>query len=112
VFRNVVLQAIGRSPEVAVGMSRLDLRRGDRLLLCTDGLTSAVGDGDIAEVISRARSVAEACDHLVALANERGGRDNTTVVLMGVGGPGAPEADQDEAFASTVETLLPYELTP
>jgi serine/threonine protein phosphatase PrpC len=112
VFRNVVLQAIGKSPEVSVGMSRLDLRRGDRLLLCTDGLSGAVPDEDIARVISSAPSIVEACDRLVALANERGGRDNTTVVIVGVGGAGVPEADDDEAFSSTVQDLIPYELRP
>jgi serine/threonine protein phosphatase PrpC len=111
-FRNVVLQAIGKTPQLSVEMSRLELRCGDRLLLCSDGLSGAVRDDDIASVISRARSIDEACDRLVGRANENGGRDNTTVVLVAVGGSGVPEPDEHEAFAGTFETLIPFELAP
>jgi protein phosphatase len=57
------------------------LEDGDCLLLCTDGLNDMVKDEDIAELLERHPSPAEAADALVALALERGGRDNVTVVV-------------------------------
>ena len=101
ILRNVILQAIGRIPELRVAMSRLELRRGDRLLLCTDGLTSMVADGDLAKIVSGGPGLDAACDRLIARANEQGGRDNVTVILADVSGPDVPEAREDGELADT-----------
>lgn len=90
-------------------MSRLDLRRGDHLLLCTDGLTSMATDKEVASIVSNARSVDVACARLIARANERGGRDNVTVILARVGGPQVAEGGEDEEFSETFRTLVSYE---
>lgn len=58
------------------------LMPGDVLLLCSDGLTDLVGDAEIAGIVARASSLDDAADALVALANQRGGHDNITVVLL------------------------------
>jgi protein phosphatase len=69
----------GEQPEI----QRLPLADGDRVLLCTDGLTEMVDDAAIAAVLRQTPSSAAACQSLVDLALERGGRDNVTVVMAG-----------------------------
>jgi PPM family protein phosphatase len=54
---------------------------GDRLVLCTDGLTNHVGNDEIADVLETTRTSQEACDRLVDLALEGGGLDNVTVIV-------------------------------
>jgi len=82
-FRHVLLQAIGRKEKVEIALDGIDLVRGDTLLLCSDGLSGKVGirelDGHLAG------DDLKACgDALVALANERGGEDNITVIIARV----------------------------
>ena len=60
----------------------IDLGEEDRLLLCTDGLTNMLSDTDIAEIM-RGLPSKEACVHLVEAANNAGGRDNSTAVVIG-----------------------------
>jgi PPM family protein phosphatase len=85
-FRNVILQAMGHQPRLAVALGKLELCDRDCLLLCSDGLSNEVGDGDLRDVVLGAPDLPAAAERLVDLANARGGRDNTTVVLVGVGG--------------------------
>ncbi len=73
------LSSEGRS--VSVEFRPLRLESGDRLLLCTDGLSDLVPDREILATVLPARSPQLACDDLVTLALERGGRDNITVVI-------------------------------
>ncbi len=104
-FRNVILQAMGHQPKVAVALSKLALRDRDALLLCSDGLTGDVSDAEIRDVLTSSLNLEVAAKRLVDLANERGGHDNTTVVLAGVGGE-LPAAKQGE---STLEVLTKFE---
>ncbi|HVH26900.1 MAG TPA: protein phosphatase 2C domain-containing protein [Vicinamibacterales bacterium] len=67
------------APEIAI--DRFTLKDGDRLMLCTNGLTDALDDGRIADVLCRRRQPKEECRSLVDRALERGGEDNITVVL-------------------------------
>lgn len=81
-FRNVLTRAIGTDqissePDVA----RYRLADGDRLLLCSDGLTDMVDDETIAHELGRGTSSEEACQTLVQLALDRGGKDNVTVIV-------------------------------
>lgn len=85
-LRNVILQAIGYQPHVSVALGRLDLRRFDCLLLCSDGLSNEIQDREMRNVVLASRDLGLAADRLIALANERGGRDNATVILIGVSG--------------------------
>jgi protein phosphatase len=66
----------------------MHLQPGDILLVCTDGLTDMVWDDDIRRVITTRNALKSAAEDLVERANERGGHDNTTVVLIGVPRPG------------------------
>ena len=82
-YRHVVTNVVGGSdPGVQVEMHKLALEAGDSLLLCSDGLTEMVPDQEILNVLLTARpDPAAACDRLVALANEKGGKDNVTVIV-------------------------------
>lgn len=81
--RNVILQVMGQE-EVEVALGRLRLRRGDRLLLCSDGLTNVLDDETIRALAQAPSDLAAACDDLVACTREGGAPDNVTVVLAEV----------------------------
>jgi len=80
-FRNVILQALGAQNELTPATARIQLRKGDLLLLCSDGLSGKLRNEEIREIISAAEDLGAACSALVAEANNRGGEDNITVVL-------------------------------
>lgn len=101
VHHNVILQALGVKPEVTVDITHQSLRRGDVLILCSDGLHRVVRPDEIAAVAARAGTPAEVCAHLIAMANERGGPDNVTVVAACFDGYGLPEPQHDDVVART-----------
>jgi serine/threonine protein phosphatase PrpC len=80
-FRNVILQALGAQGDVTPVTGRIRLRRGDTLLLCSDGLSGKLRSEDIQNIVAANQDLAKACDELVAEANNRGGEDNITVIL-------------------------------
>lgn len=82
-YRHVLLNCFGGGgqSEVKVEIHNLTLRDGDRLLLCTDGLTDHAQDADLARVLTQEPEPQAACDELLSLALARGGRDNITVVI-------------------------------
>jgi protein phosphatase len=81
-FRNVILQALGAQSELTPVTGRLRIRRGDILLVCSDGLSGKLRAEDMRRIIEEAKGdLAAACSALVDEANERGGEDNITVVL-------------------------------
>jgi serine/threonine protein phosphatase PrpC len=82
--RNLITRALGSKPEVKVHLFEIDLHKGDVLLLCTDGLSGPVSEQKMAQALSAA-SPQDAADDLVAQANERGGADNISVVIVQVG---------------------------
>lgn len=82
--RNIVTRALGVEPTVDADVITVDPRPGDRLLLCSDGLTREVGDDQIAAVLRRLRSPDEAAHELVAMAKANGGHDNITIVIVDV----------------------------
>lgn len=80
--RNIITRALGTFPQVDIDISSLDTRVGDRVLLCTDGLTSAVSDQELADILLSTHDPNQACNTLIDEANKRGGYDNTTVVVV------------------------------
>src|SRR5207247_10640938 len=86
--RNIILQALGPDARVKVDLTYQEVRRGDILVLCSDGLSGQVKKEEIAEIVTRERDLQTACDRLIALANERGGPDNVTVVIARFDGDG------------------------
>ncbi len=92
--RSIVTRAIGVSREVDVDSMTLDLEAGDQVLLCSDGLTGVVSDEDIASELTRDDDAETALQRLIDLANEGGGPDNITAILLRASDsdPEAPEA--------------------
>lgn len=79
-FKNVITRALGAFPSVLVDSLTFDVDRGDRLILCSDGLHRYIGHRELAFVIGN-NTGDEAVSRLVDMANQRGGRDNITVVV-------------------------------
>jgi protein phosphatase len=90
--RNIILQALGPDPRVKVDLTHQPLRRGDTLVICSDGLSALVRREEIGELLRRIPDLASACSALIDLANGRGGPDNITVVLARFEGEGLDEA--------------------
>lgn len=84
-LKNVITRSLGHEKEVQVDIVRLDLKGDDRYLLCSDGLSNMVTDAEIRDVVARL-DMLEALKVLVDLANERGGFDNITAVLIHISG--------------------------
>ena len=78
--RNVITQAMGINAEPAVQTKTLDLRDGDLLLLCSDGLHGLVGDDEIKELLLSGKPE-QAIEDLIQRAKDLGGNDNITVVI-------------------------------
>jgi PPM family protein phosphatase len=82
-LRNVVTRALGGRTDLAVDMQTRKMNEGDLLLLCSDGLTTMVSDEEIEQVLRDTKGdVAKGVEALVGAANEHGGEDNITVVLV------------------------------
>jgi PPM family protein phosphatase len=80
--RSILTRALGVKEDISVQEKRLELQPGDRLLLCTDGLTGMVSDEEIQEILDRNGDPQDACNELIQAANKAGGLDNITVVLI------------------------------
>jgi serine/threonine protein phosphatase PrpC len=106
--RNIILQAMGHRPEVTVALGRLELRSGDLLLLCSDGLSKKVSDADMADVIRESPSFQSSCERLIALANARGGEDNITAVLAQVTGTALAAPKHGEAIKDTLVVVSEF----
>jgi protein phosphatase len=82
-MRNVLTKALGAREEVDFDVARLALEPGDVILLCSDGLTNMLSDARILEIVgARCPDLESVCRDLVAAANEQGGRDNISVVVV------------------------------
>jgi serine/threonine protein phosphatase PrpC len=81
---NVLSQALGTEPTVDATWRIEPLAPGECFVLCTDGVHGLIADDEILSIVERhADDYAAACQALIALANERGGRDNSTAVVVG-----------------------------
>lgn len=90
-MRNVLYRALGQNEDVDVDVYETRLRSGDRLVLCSDGLTRHVKPSEIAAITSDEENPEAAGQALINLANERGGEDNVSVIIIMLDGD-----DRDE----------------
>lgn len=88
---NIILQALGTADTVQVDLTYVPLKRGDTLMLCSDGLSGMIRNDEIREVLRSTDDPLEACKVLTDRANQAGGHDNITVVVAKFGGPGLKE---------------------
>jgi serine/threonine protein phosphatase PrpC len=84
--RNVLYRAVGQNDNLEVDASTYRMPAGARLLLCSDGLWNQISSDNLLQIVRAAKSPQDACDHLITVANDRGGPDNITVVLVQVPG--------------------------
>jgi protein phosphatase len=84
--RHVLTRALGVRPRIEPDLAEMTPQAGDVFVLCSDGLTTHVGDGEIAEQVGDGRDLDAAAARLVEAANRAGGFDNVTVLLVGVDG--------------------------
>jgi serine/threonine protein phosphatase PrpC len=103
--RNIILQALGPDPRVKVDLSHQVLRRGDTLLICSDGLSGLVKREEFADMVKAHADLPSLCTALIDLANERGGPDNITIVAARFTGEGLPEPDAAEDVGYQVYQL-------
>jgi protein phosphatase len=103
--RNVLTRVIGTDPVVEPDDLELDLRPGDRVLLCTDGLTGMLGEEAIRDLLDSGLEPQLAAEELVREANHAGGIDNTTVIVLDVE-EGDPDSDP-RSIVSSVQAPPP-----
>jgi serine/threonine protein phosphatase PrpC len=109
--KNVILQAVGLAPDVRVAIGRLELRRGDRLMLCSDGVSNQMSDDELRQILTKSEP-REACETMIALANERGGEDNETVIVADIVGEDLNDPMEFETVTSTFEVMQAFEAKP
>jgi hypothetical protein len=93
---NIILQALGTTEQVVVDLKFVELRHGDRVLLCSDGLSGLIQDAAIESEMIRIRPLPQLVDSLIDLANAAGGHDNVTCIVADFDGDGLapPEAGE------------------
>jgi protein phosphatase len=109
---NMLLQALGSKETVAVDLTYQAARRGDLVVICSDGLHRLVRPQEIAEAAAPAASPADLCAELIALANERGGPDNVTVVAARLDGGNLREPGLDDVVARRPFEFAQTEVLP
>ena len=108
---NIILQALGTADTVQVDLTYCELRRGDTVLLCSDGLSGMVRFDEIREVLKTTPDPVEACRVLIERANQAGGHDNVTVIVGQFDGEGIPAAGAEPEPLKYRKYVLPEEGT-
>ena len=103
--RNIILQALGPEPVIKVDLTFQRLRRGDTLVLCSDGLSGQVTREEIAQVVEQEKDLVTACRKLIELANDAGGPDNITVIIARFDGEGLNEIGDGDDVGHRVFAL-------
>ena len=83
-YKNIITKAIGTEPHVEPSVDTIDLKKGDKFLMCTDGLSDLLTVNEIEAILNQNKDNEEASEQLVSCAKARGGHDNITVVLIEV----------------------------
>jgi protein phosphatase len=104
--RSVITQALGGPEPIRVALGKATLRRGDRLLLCSDGLYGELRDERLEQILGMGLPAQQTLDLMLAEALTRGGRDNITALLLELGDPSFPLPLAGEGIR-VVEPALP-----
>ncbi|HET7372913.1 MAG TPA: Stp1/IreP family PP2C-type Ser/Thr phosphatase [Gemmatimonadaceae bacterium] len=103
--RNIILQALGPEPTINIDLTHQSVRRGDTLVLCSDGLSGQVSKDEIAAIVSAEQDLVAACNRLIDTANAAGGPDNITAILARFDGPGLKPASENDEVGHRVFAL-------
>ncbi len=104
--KNVITRALGMQDQVMVDLQTDEPQPGDLYLLCSDGLSGMIEDGEILEILLSAGDVVDGCRKLIQRANERGGEDNITAVLVRI------EAEDTDRVRPPEESRPPLDTIP
>ena len=91
--KNIITKAVGISPSIEADKSILTLGSDESLLLCCDGVIAHLTDEDIHKIINDSPDPQSACQKIVDTANERGGTDNISLIILSAGGPDTKETE-------------------
>jgi len=92
---------------VHAAIGQVELRKGDRLLVCSDGISNAVTFEELLDILTT-HAPWPACAQLVQLSNERGGEDNLTAVVAQFDGPGLPPPSESETVTGTFSVIKDF----
>ena len=109
--RNIILQALGPEQLIKVDLTHQRVRRGDTLILCSDGLSGQVRADEIARVVATEPDLVSVCKRLIDMANASGGPDNITVIAARFEGEGLAVAASEDRVGHEVYPLV-GEATP
>lgn len=102
--KNVITRALGMQDHVSVDLQSDEVRPGDLFVLCSDGLSGMIEDREILDVVAATPDLYEACRRLVMMANEHGGEDNITAVIVRIDEvPGSGEQKAADPLSSTAK---------
>lgn len=93
--KNIITRALGMRDDVKVDIRSEHVQNGDLFLLCSDGLSGMVNEDEIEKVLKNSHDLRNACELLVTMANDAGGTDNITALLVRIDGPETAAADED-----------------
>ena len=107
--RNIILQALGPEANIKVDLTHQQVRKGDTLLLCSDGLSGQVRGEELARIATEEADLVQACKRMIDRANENGGPDNITVIAArfdgeGLASPGGHDDVGHRVFALQADT--------
>ncbi len=105
-LKNIITRSVGFQEDVEADVSMRTPKKGDKFMLCTDGLSNMVSTEEILEIVS-SEEPREACYQLISLANEHGGDDNITVVISRIVSAGEVAEDDEETLARDAGGLTP-----
>ncbi len=109
--KNIILQALGPEARVRVDLTYQSIRKGDAILICSDGLSGLVTKDEIAEKLRSDKDLLAISSELIDLANERGGPDNITVIVARFSGDALSDPGDDEKVGHEIYPLLDTEST-
>lgn len=101
-LKNIITRSVGFQDEVDIDIDIRVVRKGDRFLLCSDGLSNLVQGGEIRDIMAT-NDLDPSCRHLIDIANERGGDDNITVVVVEVEGKEEDASEEESVEEATFE---------
>ncbi|MCA9588112.1 MAG: serine/threonine-protein phosphatase [Myxococcales bacterium] len=110
-FRNVILQAMGQQPSLRAVVGRLELRAGDCIMLCSDGVHGPLTDEEIKQLLLTSSTLEAACEAIIQAALDAGAPDNATLALVRVGGDIA-SAGVGETVDETYRVVVDAQAAP